>query len=107
MQGKVRRTEAEIAQQAIAALVCELNRKRLVGTLVAIAFVVLAAAALLIGLPMIAFCSLLIASLGLIRCADATWHLQDVHRRPTKFLHAPISVLEPNAATEPIPNAPT
>lgn len=94
MTSKSRRTEEQIARDYNESLLREFTRKRLTSVVLAVLFVFLGALALMYRLPMLAFCCLMIVIIGAIRYWDATGQVDDIRRRPTKFLHAPISVLE-------------
>jgi membrane protein required for beta-lactamase induction len=99
MTDRHRRTEEELARERIDNLVRELTRKRLTSILLAVMFVILCVFALAFQLSMLAFCCLMIVLIAVIRFWDATGHVEDVRRRPTKFLHAPMSVLKPKQET--------
>ena len=101
MTDRPRRTEEELAKEQIEELVHEITLRRLTSVLLIVAFVALGVLALGHNLVMIAFCCLMVALIGLMRYMDATGHLQEVRRRSTKFLHAPMSVLQRDTPPQP------
>jgi hypothetical protein len=89
-----KRTEEEIAREYVEGLVREFTRKRLTSIMLCVIFFLLVVLALMYRLPMLAFCCLMVVLIGAIRYWDATGQVEDARRLPTKFLHAPISVLD-------------
>jgi hypothetical protein len=96
-----RPSEEELARESINALTRDIMRKRIANGLLAAVFFGLSAFALSRNLTMIAFCCAMIVIIGIARYVDATGHLKEVRRRSTKFLHAPLSVLQNDLSSHP------
>ena len=101
MADRPRRTEEELAREQIEELAREITIRRITSVLLVVVFVALGILALSQNLAMIAFCCAMIVIIGIARYMDATGQLQEVRRRSTKFLHAPMSVLQRDTPPQP------
>lgn len=95
-----RRTEEEIARSYNEELAREFKRKKLSSVVLMGASIAFGVACLAVELPMLAFCCLMTVFIGMIRYWDASGQVDEVQRRPVKFLHAPLSVLKPDEKAE-------
>jgi phosphoglycerol transferase MdoB-like AlkP superfamily enzyme len=87
--------EMQLAQQQIDELKQEFRRRRTINLTLFVAFLTLAVLFVFpSGLPMMAFCSLLVSVIFLILCFDANGQLQDVGIRSTKTLYPRLSLLD-------------
>jgi hypothetical protein len=90
--------EMELARLRINRLTSEFTRKRTSSLLLAITFVALGGLAFGYSQPMLAFNSLVISLLFVLRCLDSHGMVQDVRRRSTKTLFPRMAMFERPAA---------
>jgi uncharacterized small protein (DUF1192 family) len=93
--------EIELANARIARLTAEFSRKRNVGILLAILFAVLSAGVFVSGQPMLAFCSVMLALIFVVRSVDAQGQVGEVSRRSTNNLYSRLSLLQNETASSP------
>ena len=105
MTGRPRRSEAELAREAVESLASELQRKRLSSVLLTIVFFAVAVYLFLAtSYPMLGFCSGVIALIVFLRYIDATGHRQEVRSRSTKTLVPRLSLLQREQVASPPSN---
>jgi hypothetical protein len=93
--------EMQLAREQIERLTAEFSAKRASSIALAVIFVLLGGVAVFYEQPMLAFCSIVIALIFVLRCIDSHGQLQEIRSRSTKTLYSRVSVLEDQPPARP------
>ncbi|MEX2316689.1 MAG: hypothetical protein WD669_06030 [Pirellulales bacterium] len=92
--------EMQLAREHVERLKSQFSKMRTASVLLALLFFALSVPLYIVELPMLAFCSVLLGLLFVLRCVDANSHLRTVRLRSTKTLVTRVGILEQEAPTK-------